>query len=120
MTTISAPTCSALSALDEPLPGTAATAPGYVCLEVPTGWGRDVLDGTALGAELSDELSVRAKAADVRILFIRRPGRDVVRETRERATALVAEAVDVLAPLPDGPVKDSFVSFADALVDRAS
>ena len=81
MTTIAAPTCSALSALDEPLPGTAATAPGYVCLEVPTGWGRDVLDGTALGAELSDELSARAKAADVRILFIRRPGRDVVRET---------------------------------------
>ncbi len=82
VTTIAAPTCSALSALDEPLPGTAATAPGYVCLEVPTGWGRDVLDGTALGAELSDELSARAKAADVRILFIRRPGRDVVRETR--------------------------------------
>ncbi len=82
VTTIAAPTCSALSALDEPLPGTAATAPGYVCLEVPSGWGRDVLDGTALGSELSDELSARAKAADVRILFIRRPGRDVERETR--------------------------------------
>ena len=80
--TIPATTCSALSALDEPLPGTAATAPGYVCLEVPSGWGRDVLDGTALGTELSDELSARAKAADVRILFVRRPGRDVVRETR--------------------------------------
>lgn len=45
---------------------------------------------------------------------------DVVRETRERAGALAAEAVELLAPLPDGPVKDSFVSFADALVDRAS
>lgn len=45
---------------------------------------------------------------------------DVVRETRERALALVGEAVAQLEPLPDGPVKDSFVSFADALVDRAS
>ncbi|MEU5842922.1 sucrase ferredoxin [Rhodococcus sp. NPDC047139] len=76
-----------MSALDEPLPGTAATAPGYVCFEVPTGWGRDVLDGTALGADLSEELSARAKTADVRILFVRRPGRDVVRETR---TVLIA------------------------------
>lgn len=80
--TTSAPTCSALSALDEPLPGTAARAPGYVCLEFPSGWGRDVLDGSALGDELSRELSARADAADARILFIRRPGRDVVRPTR--------------------------------------
>ncbi|UYP17942.1 sucrase ferredoxin [Rhodococcus sp. Z13] len=79
---MSAPTCSVLSARDEPLAGTAATAPGYVCLEMPSGWGRDVLDGTALGADLVGELSALAKAADVRILFIRRPGRDVVRPTR--------------------------------------
>lgn len=80
--TTPAPTCSALSALDEPLPGTAATAPGYVCLEVPSGWGRDALDGTALGAELAAEISARADAAGVRFVFIRRPGRDVVRPTR--------------------------------------
>lgn len=80
--TIAATTCSALSALDEPLPGTAATAPGYVCLEFPSGWGRDVLDGTALGPELAAELSARADAAGVRFMFIRRPGRDVVRATR--------------------------------------
>jgi hypothetical protein len=72
-------TCSALSALDEPLPGTAATAPGYVCLEFRSGWGRDILDGTALGAELSAELSARADAVDARLLFVRRPGRDVER-----------------------------------------
>lgn len=45
---------------------------------------------------------------------------EVVRQTRDRALALVDEAVAVLAPLPDGPVKDSFISFADALVNRAS
>ena len=85
--TIAAPICSALSVPEEPLPGTAATAPGYVCLEVPSGWGRDVLDGTALGTELATELSARADEAGVRILFIRRPGRDMVRPTR---TVLIA------------------------------
>ncbi|HET8994453.1 MAG TPA: sucrase ferredoxin [Rhodococcus sp. (in: high G+C Gram-positive bacteria)] len=80
--TTAASTCSALSAVDEPLPGTTATAPGYVCLEFPSAWGRDVLDGTALGAELAAELSARADAAGVRIMFIRRPGRDVPRPTK--------------------------------------
>lgn len=80
-------TCSVLSAADEPLAGTAATARGYVCAEVPSGWGRDVLDGTALGSELSAELSARADAADVRILFVRRPGRDTAGPTR---TVLIA------------------------------
>ncbi|QBJ98564.1 sucrase ferredoxin [Rhodococcus sp. ABRD24] len=68
-------TCSALSAADEPLPGTAAQVGGWVCIEYPGAWGRDVLDGTALGAELARELTLRADAAGVRIMFIRRPGR---------------------------------------------
>lgn len=71
----------------------------------------------ALVARLDGDLSDDAVLAET-VALLR--AHDVVRETRERATALVAEAVDVLAPLPDGPVKDSFVSFADALVDRAS
>lgn len=66
-----------------------------------------------LDGDLSDDAVLAQVLADLR-------AHDVVRETRERATALVSEAVDLLAPLPDGPVKDSFVSFADALVDRAS
>ncbi|MEV7973589.1 polyprenyl synthetase family protein [Cellulomonas sp. NPDC089187] len=45
---------------------------------------------------------------------------EVVAETRARALALVDEAVAVLDVLPAGPVKDSFISFADALVNRAS
>ncbi|WP_181319329.1 sucrase ferredoxin [Rhodococcus sp. OK519] len=67
-------TCSVLSA-DEPLPGTAAQVAGWVCIEYPGAWGRDVLDGTALGADLAGVLSERADAAGVRIMFIRRPGR---------------------------------------------
>ena len=44
----------------------------------------------------------------------------VVEETRARAVALAQAAVRELDPLPAGPVKDALVSFADALVDRAS
>ncbi|QNG21424.1 sucrase ferredoxin [Rhodococcus triatomae] len=82
------PTCSALSSADEPLPGTAAHAPRWVCLEMPSGWGRDVLDGAALGADLAAELSARADAAGIRLLFIRRAGR--VEYTRARRTVLLA------------------------------
>ncbi|MFG1782072.1 sucrase ferredoxin [Rhodococcus oryzae] len=81
-----APTCSALSATDEPLPGTAAHVTGWLCLEHPGAWGRDVLGGEALGPELSAELERRTEAAGVRLLLIRRPGRAV--EPRPgRATA---------------------------------
>ncbi|MDV7355621.1 sucrase ferredoxin [Rhodococcus oxybenzonivorans] len=73
--TITTTACSALSAVDEPLPGTAAHVTGWVCLEHPGAWGRDVVDGTALGSELAGELDARAKAAGVRFMFIRRPGR---------------------------------------------
>ncbi|WP_424809690.1 sucrase ferredoxin [Rhodococcus sp. 27YEA15] len=72
-------TCSTLSAVDEPLAGTAATIRRWVCLEFDGGWGRDVLDGTALEADLAAELRRRAEQADVRIMFIRRPGRSMNR-----------------------------------------
>lgn len=44
----------------------------------------------------------------------------VVGETRDRAVSLADEAVASLGTLPAGPVKDSLVSFTQALVDRAS
>jgi heptaprenyl diphosphate synthase len=66
-----------------------------------------------LDGDLSDDAVLAEVVADLR-------AHPVVAETRGRAAALAREAVDLLAPLPDGPVKDSFVSFADALVDRAS
>ncbi|MBC2643435.1 MULTISPECIES: sucrase ferredoxin [unclassified Rhodococcus (in: high G+C Gram-positive bacteria)] len=83
-------TCSALSAFDEPLAGTAAQVTGWVCLEFPGAWGRDVLDGTALGSDLARELGARADAAGVRIMFIRRPGRGAA--SPERRTVLLAQS----------------------------
>jgi len=43
-----------------------------------------------------------------------------VEETRVQAVALAHDAIAELDPLPTGPVKDALVSFAEALVDRAS
>ncbi|MDH6290362.1 sucrase ferredoxin [Rhodococcus sp. NM-2] len=83
-------TCSALSATDEPLAGTAAHVTGWVCLEFPGAWGRDVLDGTALGPDLARELDARADAAGVRVMFIRRPGRSTA--APDQRTVLLAQS----------------------------
>ena len=66
-----------------------------------------------LDADLSGDAELAAAVAALR-------GHDVVAETRARAIGMAHEAVRELAPLPDGPVKDALVSFADALVDRAA
>ena len=44
----------------------------------------------------------------------------VLEETRERARQWAGEAITALDGLPSGSVKESLVSFAQALVDRAS
>jgi heptaprenyl diphosphate synthase len=66
-----------------------------------------------LDADLTDDDALAAAVAALR-------SHPVVAETRERAVALAREAVDELAPLPSGPVREALVAFADALVDRAS
>ncbi|GEL96310.1 polyprenyl synthetase family protein [Cellulomonas composti] len=66
-----------------------------------------------LDADLTGDDALAAAVAALRT-------HDVVGQTRDRAVALAREAVRELGPLPDGPVKDALVSFADALVDRAA
>jgi hypothetical protein len=68
-------TCSAVSALDEPLPGTAAVVHRWLCVEHPGAWGRDVVDDAPLGAEVTAELDRRCKAAGMRLMLIRQSGR---------------------------------------------
>lgn len=70
-----ASTCSAMSAVDEPLPGTASQTAGWLCLEHPGAWGRDVFGGEAFDPDLSEALQRHTEAAGVRLLLIRRPGR---------------------------------------------
>ncbi|WP_456845706.1 polyprenyl synthetase family protein [Cellulomonas sp. P5_C6] len=66
-----------------------------------------------LDGDLSGDDHLAAAVAALRV-------HPVVDETRDRAVALAHAAVRELEPLPAGPVKDALVSFADALVDRAS
>ena len=58
--------------------------------------------------------------ADLEHVVARLRAHDVLAETRARAQAWAQDAVDVLAPLPEGSVKDELVAFAEAFVDRAS
>ncbi|GCE77807.1 polyprenyl synthetase family protein [Cellulomonas biazotea] len=78
-------------------------------------------DGTAadrelvavLDGDLTEDDALAAAVAALRT-------HPVVEETRQRAVALARDAVEELAPVPAGPVRDALVAFADALVDRAS
>lgn len=67
--------CAGLSrALGEPLPGTAAVAAGWLCLEQRGPWGHNALLRSHLDPELGRELDRRASAHGVRVQLIRRPG----------------------------------------------
>ncbi|MFI6870061.1 sucrase ferredoxin [Nocardia sp. NPDC050406] len=66
--------CSA-AALDLPLPGSATRVTGWLCVEQPGAWGRDVIGDEVLGPEITPALAALAKAAHVRPTLIRRPGR---------------------------------------------
>jgi len=59
----------------EPLPGTAKTGNLILALEYPYAWGRDILDGDALGAELAGQIKRWLKQNRAQLQFIRRPGR---------------------------------------------
>jgi heptaprenyl diphosphate synthase len=47
-------------------------------------------------------------------------GHDVTTRTRDEAHRWAREAVEALAPLPEGPVKKALTRFADTVVERNS
>ncbi|MDF0531841.1 sucrase ferredoxin [Tsukamurella sp. 8F] len=67
------PRCS--SFVDEPLPGTAATETGWLCIEAAGGWSRDVLKGDTFDPATSAAIREFAQRNALRVLLIRRPGR---------------------------------------------
>jgi hypothetical protein len=68
--------CATLSrALEEPLYGTASRVRGWVLLEQPGPWGRDAVTESRLDRDLARALDRQARAAHLRLLLIRRPGR---------------------------------------------
>ena len=72
-TKIPADSCSLYD--DEALGGTAGRATAWLALEHVGQWGRDVLDGTALGEELSEALGEAVSQAGLKFLLIRQVGR---------------------------------------------
>ncbi|MEV2224084.1 sucrase ferredoxin [Nocardia vinacea] len=81
--------CSAAAAVDVPLPGTATRVTGWLCVEQPGAWGRDVIGDEVLGQEVTAELAARTSAAKVRPTLIRRPGRNEFTGVR---TVLIASS----------------------------
>ncbi|MDO3647196.1 sucrase ferredoxin [Nocardia mangyaensis] len=81
MTPFDGLSCTAAS-VDLPMLGTAAHVTGWLCVEHPGAWGRDVLGDEVLGPEITAELAARSTAAHVRPTLIRRPGRNEFTGTR--------------------------------------
>lgn len=68
--------CATVSrSLDEPLPGTAATATTWLLLEQPGPWGAKALTSSHLDPALGRALEAAAEGTGVRVALIRRPGR---------------------------------------------
>lgn len=61
---------------DETLPGTAKPGRLVLALEHLTAWGHDILDGDALGKELSTKIEKFLAENNAQLQFIRRPGRE--------------------------------------------
>ena len=72
-TSIPADSCSLYD--DEALGCTAGRSTAWLALEHVGQWGRDVLDGSALGEELSAALGEAVSQADLKFLLIRQAGR---------------------------------------------
>ncbi|MEZ2189923.1 sucrase ferredoxin [Corynebacterium sp. CCM 9204] len=92
------PRCS--DARGEPLPGTAKKGMIYLIVEHPHGWGRDVLDGEALGKDLADRISAKMKKAGAAFHLIRRPGRGRGTTDSRRAYLAFTSGPDPDAPPP--------------------
>ena len=77
----------------------------------------------ALREEIDDGVARIADGADPEILdapLARLREHDATEATLDLAHAWSREAIDALAPVPDGPVKEALTRFAQAVADRSS
>ncbi|TWS26476.1 sucrase ferredoxin [Tsukamurella sputi] len=81
--------CSSFT--DEPLPGTATTETGWLCIENDFGWGRDPFSGETFAPEVGASIDRFAEERGLRVLLIRRPGR--AGGVRGRMRVYVADSV---------------------------
>ncbi|CAM3756455.1 sucrase ferredoxin [Tsukamurella ocularis] len=81
--------CSSFT--DEPLPGTATTETGWLCIENESGWGRDPFSGETFAPDVGRAIDRFADERGLRVLLVRRPGR--AGGVRGRMRVLVANSV---------------------------
>jgi heptaprenyl diphosphate synthase len=74
-------------------------------------------DAAAVVAMLDADLDDDARLAEAVAALSAHPA---TAAARDEATRWAREAVEMLAPLPEGPAKDSLIAFAEAVVDRTS
>lgn len=99
-----APRCSLLSAArGEPMLGTAFPQRGVLLVEQPGPWGHAGLRASRLDPHIAADVEARAAEAGLRVLAIRRPGRDGGRQRRWAVT------------VPDGLAWGRFEADADLL-----
>lgn len=96
MTTSSAIRCSDTGV--EPLPGTAKTGAGFLLLEHPGAWSRDILDGETFTPEFTTALKNHLKASGMGLQLIRRPGR-AGREVEKHTLYLVFSELNTIEEL---------------------
>nr|WP_244666390.1 polyprenyl synthetase family protein [Myceligenerans indicum] len=95
--------------------GLPASGAGASASATPDGAAASSARDAKLLADLEGDLSSDEALADV----VRRlREHEVLTETRDLARAWAQEAADLLAPLPEGPVKDALTQFAAAVANR--
>lgn len=104
--------CSSFT--DEPLPGTATTETGWLCIENESGWGRDPFSGGTFAPEVGEAIERFADERALRVLLIHRPGRAggigpmrvFVADSVPGRSSLRMFTVDDYADIPRLPVDD--------------
>lgn len=87
--------CAAASlAREDDLAGTASTVRSFLLLEHPGSWGSDALRDARLPEGLGAHLARGGRAAGVRVLLVRRPGRTTGERRRLRVFAARAAGAD--------------------------
>lgn len=101
--------CAAASQLrDESLAGTASTVRAFLLIEHPGPWGVDALRDAPLPDGLGAAVTDAARAARVRVLLVRRPGRSPHprRRTRPEGMRVFAAYADPVRPWVETTVLD--------------
>ncbi len=81
----------------DPIFATASPAHGFLLVEQPGAWGRQALTESRLDAAVGAELGRRAVAASLRLVLIRRPGRNPARALRSWALVDSAPGRETIA-----------------------